>query len=115
MKHVFKGAVGVVLLAGCASPSAVVPYGKDTYIINVDDAMGGYSSGSLQVKAAQHANAYCAKQGKVMRVRNTSNQGTQGWTSTSSSLIFSCIDENDPENTRPNLRTVPDTVIEDRR
>jgi hypothetical protein len=50
-----------------------------------------------------------------MRVRNTSGQGVQGWTGTSSNLIFSCIDENDPENIRPNLKKEADTVIEDRR
>ena len=103
------------VLYGCASPSAITPYGKDSYIISVDDVWGGYSSGKLQVKAAQEANAYCSKQGKVVRVRNTSGQGTQGWTSTSSSLVFSCIDERDPENTRPDLRKEADTVIEDRR
>jgi len=105
----------ITFLFGCASPSAIVPYGKDSYIVSVDDVWGGYSPGKLQVKAAQEANAYCAKQGKVVRVRNTSGQGTQGWTSTSSNLIFSCIDEYDPENTRPNLRKEADTVIEDRR
>ena len=102
-------------LFGCASTSAVVPYGKDSYIVSVDDVWGGYSPGKLQIKAAQKANAYCAKQGKVVRVRNTSGQGVHGWTSTSSNLIFSCIDESDPENTRPNLRKEADTVIEDRR
>jgi len=105
----------VVLLVGCASSSSVAPYGRDSYIISVDDIWGGHSLGKLQVKAAQEANAYCSKQGKVMRVRNTSGQGTQGWTSTSSSLVFSCIDESDPENTRPDLRKEPDAVIEDRR
>ena len=105
----------LVVLSGCATPSAIVPYGKDSYMISVDDIMGGYSSGNLQVKAAQEANAYCAKQGKVMRVRNVSGQGVQGWTSTSANLIFSCIDEDDPENTRPDLRKEADTVIEDRR
>ena len=105
----------LVLLSGCASTSAIAPYGKDTYILTTDDVWGMHSSGKLQVKAAEEANEYCAKQGKVMRVRNTSGQGVQGWTGTSSSLIFSCIDENDPENTRPNLRKEGDTVIEDRR
>ena len=105
----------LVLLIGCASPSAIISYGKDSYILSVDDVWGGYSSGKLKVKAAQEANAYCAKQGKVMRVRRTSERGTYGWTSTSSSLIFSCIDKDDPENTRPNLRKDADTVIEDRR
>jgi hypothetical protein len=81
----------------------------------VDDFWGGHTPNSLQVKAGQQASAYCAQQGKVMRVRNTSNDGTPGWTSTSSSLIFSCISASDPENTRPELRPVPSTIIEHRR
>jgi hypothetical protein len=104
-----------ILFMGCASTSAIVPYGKDSYIINAEDVWGGLSPGKLQVHAAQKADAYCAKQGKVMRVRNTSGQGVQWWTGTSSNLIFSCIDENDPENARPNLKKEADTVIEDRR
>ena len=104
-----------LLLAACASPSAITPYGKDSYIVSVDDVWGGNSPGRLQVTAAQEANSYCAKQGKVLRVRNTSGQGTTGWTSTSSTLIFSCISEGDSENTRPELRKEAETVIEDRR
>jgi hypothetical protein len=102
-------------LCGCASQSKIVPYGKDTYLISVDDALGGYSPNGLQVKAAEKANAYCASMGKVIQVRNTNSQGNWGWTATSSSLIFSCIDESDSENRRPVLRNEPGTVIEDRR
>lgn len=108
-------AAAATLLASCATPSQIAPYGKDSYIVAVDDAWGATSPQSLQVRAAQEANAFCAKQGKVMRVRNTSGQGTTGWTITSSSLVFSCIAPDDPENTRPDLRKEADTVIEDRR
>jgi hypothetical protein len=104
-----------LLLAGCASTTAVVPYGKDSYMLSSDDFWGAYSRGSLQVKAAQSASAFCAERGKVFVVRNTGGQGVQGWTSTSSTLIFSCVSENDPEHQRPNLRKEADTVIEDRR
>jgi hypothetical protein len=79
------------------------------------DVWGGYSSGTLQVKAAQRANEFCRSQGKVFIVRNTGSAGVQGWTSTSSTLIFSCVDDSDPEYTRPSLRREADTVIEDRR
>jgi hypothetical protein len=105
----------ITVISGCASTSEVVPYGKDSYIISTEDSAGCLSPAKLQVNAAKEANEYCAKQGKVMRVRNTSSHGTQGWTGTSSSLIFSCISESDPEYTRPDLRREPDTVIEDRR
>jgi hypothetical protein len=77
--------------------------------------MGGYSSGSLQVRAAQEANKFCNQMGKQMVVRNTNNEGVQMWTGTSSGLIFSCISEKDPEYVRPALRKEADTVIENRR
>jgi hypothetical protein len=103
------------MINGCASTSPITQYGKDTFIVSASDSMGGYSSGSLQVRAAQEANKYCAQMGKQMVVRNTNNEGVQMWTGTSSGLIFSCISENDPEYVRPTLRKEANTVIEDRR
>jgi hypothetical protein len=102
------------ILSSCASTSEIVPYGKDSYIISVDDVSGMASPTKLKIKAAKAASEFCAKQGKVMHVRNTDEKGNWGWTSTSSSLIFSCVDENDAENTRPNLQKAPDVIIENR-
>jgi hypothetical protein len=108
-------ALSVSVLFGCATTSNIVSYGKDSYMLSANDIWGGYSGGSLQVKAAERANEFCRKQGKVFVVRNTGSGGVQGWTPTSSTLVFSCISESDPENIRPNLRREADTVIEDRR
>lgn len=94
----------LLLVASCASSSDIAPYGRDSYMVSMDDAWGWHSPSALQVRAAQRANTFCAEQDKVMTVRNTAGQGSPGWTVTSSSLIFSCIDKNDPENVRPNLR-----------
>lgn len=80
-------------LVGCASPSAIAPYGKDSYIVTVDDALGGHSPGRLQVRAAEEANRYCTNQGKVLRVENSTNKGAFGWTSTASTLVFSCVNK----------------------
>ena len=102
-------------LIGCASTTDVVQYGKDSYMLSSGDVWGGYSQGSLQVKAAQRASDFCAKKDKLFIVRNTAGQGTQGWTGTSSTLIFSCVSKDDPEYQRPNLHKEADTVIEDRR
>jgi hypothetical protein len=103
MKNIFIS-FAVMIFTGCATTSDIVPYGKDTYMLSAGDIWGGYSSGTLQVKAAQRANEYCQSIGKVFVVRNTGTAGVQGWTSTSSTLVFSCVDEKDAENTRPNLR-----------
>ena len=104
MKRVISSLGLIGLISGCATTSDIVPYGKDTYMLSAGDIWGGYSSGTLQVKAAQRANEYCQSMGKVFVVRNTGTAGVQGWTSTSSTLVFSCVDEKDAENTRPNLR-----------
>lgn len=113
MKRMLILAAAVV--AGCASTSAVAPYGKDSYILSVADGMGTRSSSDLKVQAALDANAYCAKMGKVMSVRNSTEQGSHWLTATSSGLVFSCLDESDVENKRPNLRKEPDAVIEVRK
>jgi hypothetical protein len=82
------------------------------YILSVDAAWGGYSPGQLQVQAAQEASAFCTGQGKVSRVRYLTGVGTYGWETTSSSMIFSCIYESDPENKIPDFRIEADSVIE---
>jgi putative hemolysin len=106
----------IFVLTGCSSVSPVTPYGKDTYIIGAQDGgMGTKTTAQLQVMAAQQANEYCAKQGKVMHVRNTKGQTGSSWEAASAGLIFSCIDESDPEYSRPSLRKEPDVLIEDRR
>jgi hypothetical protein len=105
----------IILISGCATTSSIVPYGKDSYLISAEDAWGGASSGSLQVKAAEKANQFCESQGKKLVVRNLSAAGVQAWTGTSSTLVFSCLDASDPEYSRPTLRKEADTVIEDRR
>lgn len=115
MKSVALVLAVVGLAAGCATTSPIAPAGKDTYYLNAEDIWGVYSSGSLKAKALQEANAFCQSQGKVMRIRNTNDQGVQMWTGTSSSLLFSCIPETDAENTRPNLLPAPAVTIEDRR
>ena len=104
MKRMITSLGLIGLISGCATTSDIVPYGKDTYMLSAGDIWGGYSSGTLQVKAAQRANEYCQSIGKVFVVRNTGTAGVQGWTSTSSTLVFSCVDEKDAEKTRPNLR-----------
>jgi hypothetical protein len=99
----------VVILAiaalgsGCVSTTEVVPAGKDSYMI-AGTATGGANSGHSMIAATKQANAYCANLGKVMLIRNTNTAGSAGWGGEHSNLIFSCVLENDPEYTRPNLR-----------
>jgi hypothetical protein len=72
LNRIMRGCLAVLLLAGCASTSKVVPYGKDTY--------------------AEEANSHCAKLGKAMHVKNATPSGNW-WVGRSMTLIFTCIDK----------------------
>jgi hypothetical protein len=102
-----------VALAACVSTSKVVPMGKDSYMITAL-GQGAPAAGTQSVAAVEQANKYCAAMHKVIVVRRMDTQNaTIG--SQSTNLVFSCVDENDPEYQRPNLRKDPTTVIEDQR
>lgn len=81
----------VLLLAGCASTSEVVPYGSGVYLITAKSGSGTATRWELQTMAAKDANAYCAKQGKTMQVKEDTAIGNV-WTGTSSRLLFTCAD-----------------------
>jgi hypothetical protein len=49
-------------------------------------------------RAANMASKKCSESGQVIVIRNLSTD-INGAT-----MVFSCVDENDPENQRPNLR-----------
>lgn len=63
--------VALLLLAGCASNSGIIPIGTDTYMVTRQAATGFGGSGTLKAEAFQEANVHCAKQGKVLEVVST--------------------------------------------
>lgn len=91
-----------LLSAGCKVSSPVVPAGKDTY--QVSSHVGACVSCSAAVTGLQTANKYCADLGKFLVVRNTTSQTNPFGYTVSNELTFSCVNENDPEYQRPNLR-----------
>jgi hypothetical protein len=115
MKHGFvtwlgASAVLIAALVGCAT-STVVPVGKDSYALSVTRC--GVCE-SPRIAAYSLANDFCAKQSKVVSIRNVDGSGIVGGPSTAN-LVFACIDPDDPDNQRANLR--PDrgvTTIERR-
>lgn len=103
--------LSLMLLMGCAKSSGVFPTGMDTYTI-VMSGQGQVSKGELVKKAYAEANAFCVQHGKVMQPIAT-NYDKNVWTAESSyELRFRALDKNDPELRRPNLKPVPDTIIE---
>ncbi len=106
-------AAGLLLaLAGCVDTSPVTPMGRDTYMIGTDARGGLTSTESLITRNAQVANAFCAQSGKEMEPANVMSQGVRGWTPQETTLIFRCLNPDDPANQRPNLRREPNAIIE---
>jgi hypothetical protein len=88
----FMRYVLILLAAGCASASRVVPYGKDTFMVTADDGGGSTNIPRLQVMVAEEANAHCAKLDKRMEVKSASARGNV-WIGRSATLFFSCVEK----------------------
>jgi hypothetical protein len=91
----------VVLVAGCASASEIVPAGKDSYMVVGQSRGGAAMSGKSVIEATKAANAFCAQKGLNMQVRSTDTEGSATWTAETSKLVFSCLRADDPEYKRP--------------
>ena len=61
------------------------------------------SASSAAVTSLQTANKFCAKQGKFAVIRNTSGPTNPFGYDNDNQLLFSCVDENDPDYQRPTL------------
>lgn len=108
---VFVFLLSLVILMGCAKSSGVFPTGVDTYTI-IMSGQGQVSKRELVQKAYAEANTFCAQSGKVMQPIATS-YNKNVWTAESSyELQFRALDKDDPEVARPNLKPIPDTIIE---
>jgi len=89
------------LLAGCTT-GPVVAAGKDSYIVSASTVPGA-TPASAKVLIA--ANQKCASMDKVVIVRNLdAKEAVLFQNEGSATLVFSCVDKNDPEYLRPNLR-----------
>jgi hypothetical protein len=78
-------------------------------------ARGGLFAGQDRINGAKTANSYCDAMGKHMIVRRVDSSGVAGLTPVTSSFVFSCVGDDDPEYQRPNFRHDPNVVVEDRR
>lgn len=103
-------AISTTMICACVSTSEIVPAGKDSYMVT--GAARGTHSGEA-VAALKVANAYCDKLGKHMQIRREETGYSLDYRAMN--LIFSCLDADDPEYKRPDLRRDPTTVIEDQR
>lgn len=107
--------ISLIVLTGCMSTSEVVSVGKDTYMLMARGSGLLTSSAEVPIEAMKAANVHCASLGRRMIIRRTDTQGTPGLTDMSSSLVFSCVTEDDPEYKRPDLQKDPNVIIQDNR
>lgn len=95
--------VSVALLAtACKVSSPVEPAGKDTYMVS--SHVAACVSCSAAVKSLQTANKFCAARGQFAVIKNSNGTTNPFGYNVSNELVFSCVNENDPEYQRPTLR-----------
>lgn len=56
--------IAVLMIAGCASQSGVMPDGPNAYRVIVSGKSGFVSTGKLKISAYQQATRFCASNGK---------------------------------------------------
>lgn len=106
----------VVLIAGCATNTGVVPIGPDTYMVGGKSSTGFAAGSDVIADLYRQAGAYCAEQQRfLMPVNTQSIDGAPGRSFANAKIEFRCLEKGDPQLQRPTLQTRPDTVIEDRR
>ena len=99
-------------LAACVTTIDVTPMGRDTFMVSTDARGGFTSSADLTAKSAQKANAYCAAKGLEMNPNSIQNSGLRGFTPQENTFMFRCLAADDPGNRRPDLRPMPNSIIE---
>ena len=104
----------VITLSGCLSTSQVLEMGRDTY--SVTATADGYRLASqVRESAFQAGTEKCTSLGKRFMFINESTASTRMGIDTTVNVTFRCLNENDPEYVRPNIRQAPDVVIENQR
>ena len=99
MKIILNVITILILLSGCAYKSDAYLVGKDTYTIT---GTSDYGFAGARNQALKGASETCSKVGKYMQIKN-SNQH-QSYLFWSVDLTFLCIDENDTDYKRTQIR-----------
>ena len=93
----------VIILSGCLSTSQVLEMGRDTY--SVTATADGYRLASQARESAfQAGTEKCTSLGKRFMITNESTARTRMGIDTTVTVTFRCLNENDPEYLKPNVR-----------
>jgi hypothetical protein len=102
----------IIVLAGCAINTGVVPIGQDTFMVSRQAATGFSGLGDLKGEAFREANQYCLDQRKSVQVLHASESSPPYIFGNFPKAViqFRCLDANDSELKRAKLRKDVDTV-----
>jgi hypothetical protein len=117
MRKIHLALLLVILSAGCAINSGVVPMGKDTFLVSRQAATGFTGLGELKAEAIREAHQFCKSIGKFLQVVRTSESSPPYVFGNfpRAEVQFMCLNVDDPELKRTKLKKEADTVIEIRK
>ena len=101
------------ILPGCVTSSGVVPFGKDTYMIEANGHWAAPSERPL-IYAIKKATVYCAKKGKEFMPYHENENPAIGLQPASGQLIFRCLSKTDPDYGRTTWKPDANVIIENR-
>lgn len=106
--------IGLLVLSGCAQSSGIMKMGPDTYSLSVHAAPArGGVSGAKGI-ALSDANEFCESVGKEILVKNIESGASQHFPGGTVDVTFQCLSFGDSGLVRPEYKSAPDIVIENR-
>ncbi|VTU38290.1 hypothetical protein H4CHR_04386 [Variovorax sp. PBS-H4] len=83
--------VALAALAGCASPTGIVPIGDGIYMSSKLGGMTTYSGGQVKAELFKEADAFCAKSGKKLSPVTSTSQDVIVYNYASAEIQFRCV------------------------
>lgn len=101
----------IIILAGCAVNTGVVPVGQDTFMVSRQAATGFSGLGDLRGEAFREAHQYCLDQRKSVQVIHASESSPPYIFGNFPKAVvqFKCLDANDSELKRPSIVETEDS------
>jgi|YNPBryunderm2012_1023409.scaffolds.fasta_scaffold20020_1 hypothetical protein len=102
-------------LTACVGSTEIVPVGPDTYTVSASAASERGGAAGARIRAIKEAGRYCTSIGRELLVTNITTRTIGLFGDGSSDIIFRCLPPGDPDLRCPDLRALPNVVIENRR
>ena len=81
-----------LMLPACTTTSAIVPAGRDKYMVSGDNLSIGASGAQIKTELYKKASDYCTEQGKVFEPIDTSSVDYRVFRGTANAeLTFRCL------------------------